>query len=177
MPTLGLALDLSFDHPSGYYLYQDGEPVQGGLISGRKTGHPIDDMVDDVVDFVVSLKDAPLTWLAIEDVYLATYRSAKGAAPKQNVDVLIHLVDLRAPIVYMARYMGVGHRFLGKSYEIDEACGIEHFLKRPARKAAMARFAKSLTSLEMPEDVNDACCIGYWGHSRYKQYLWTLQEG
>lgn len=175
MSIFGMALDLSFDHPTGYYLYCDGQPSEGGLIHSAD-GHSIDGMVDAVSALTLDIHNrVGLTWLAVEDVYLAIYRSRGGGASRQNVDVLIHLVDLRAPILTDARRNGIEYRFLGKSYEIDEACNIQHFLKRPQRKAAMARLAKALTGLELPEDVNDACCVGFWGNTEHNKIQWGAQ--
>ncbi len=176
MTSYGLALDLSFDHPSGWYLYEDNLPKQGGLaVAEKKTGNPIDDMADKVSELMLAFhSEVGLSWIAVEDVFLATYKSARGAS-KQNVDMLVSLVDLRAPIMTDARRAGIAPRFFGKSWDIDEACNIEHWLRRPQRKAAFARLAETMTGLKMPEDMADACCIGFWGASKYKQYQWTLQ--
>lgn len=113
-------------------------------------------VIEDLAFYNRGEDDRHLDFVAIEGTYLG-----------KNPHVFEELVGLRYCILTWLRDHNIPY-YIGASATIDSACGIQPFLKRPARKAATAAFAKTL-GFVVPEDVADALAVLWWGRAEHNR--------
>ncbi len=157
--TLGIGLDLGFAHATGYCWFRDDNPVNAGIIKAA----PNEDFVSMTLKVETLLTEHRPQWAAIEGVYLG-----------KNANTLIELAFLGGAVFYIARKLECAV-FRLSTYEIDEACGVPHFVKRAARKRHTREFAQRL-GFDLPEDAADALAVGFAGWGEYKKNQWLGSE-